>query len=84
MDDIKLYAKNKRNIISLINLTMIFSSNISMSFRRDKDTNGIKIGKMIITEGVQNSYKYLVIQQAEYYHRVLAINTYASNQIPCW
>ena len=36
MDDIKLYAKNERDIDSLIHLTRIYSNDIRMTFGLDK------------------------------------------------
>ena len=36
MNDMKLYAKNKHDIDSLIHLTRIYSNDIRMSFRLDK------------------------------------------------
>ncbi|XP_055359272.1 5,10-methenyltetrahydrofolate synthetase (5-formyltetrahydrofolate cyclo-ligase) isoform X2 [Betta splendens] len=74
MDDIKLYAKSKRDIDSLIDTTRIYSSDIGMSFGLEKCGRMVtKRGKVIHTEGVslpegtiadiEDSYKYLGIPQ---------------------
>ncbi|CAK6965214.1 hypothetical protein%2C partial [Scomber scombrus] len=83
MDDIKLYARNERDIDSLIHLTRIYSNSIRMSFRLDKCGRMVsKRGKMIRTERVelpegsiedlQDSYKYLGILQANGNHEEAA------------
>ena len=75
MDDIKLYAKNERDIDSLIHLTRIYSEDIGMSFGLEKCGQMIaRRGKMIKTDrlelpagriaDIQNSYKYHCIPQA--------------------
>ncbi len=46
MDDIKLYARNERDIDSLIHLTRLYSNNIGMSF-------GLDICGWIISKGGQ-------------------------------
>ena len=46
MDDIKLYAKNERDIDSLIHLTRVFSNDIGMSFGLDK------CGRLIAQRGM--------------------------------
>ena len=75
MDDIKLYAKNERDIDSLIHLTRVFSNDIGMSFGLDKcgrliaqrgmvkKTSGIKLPEGHI-EDISSSYKYLGILQS--------------------
>ncbi|TWW78234.1 hypothetical protein D4764_11G0003550 [Takifugu flavidus] len=83
MDDIKLYAKNERDIDSLIHLTRIYSKDIWMSFGLDKYERMIsRRGKVITTDGVelpegniadlQDSYKYLGIPQANGNHEEAA------------
>ena len=83
MDDIKLYAKNERDIDSLIHLTRIYSNDIGMTFGLDKCGQMVcRRGKMITTEGVelpegnitdgQDSYKYLGIPQANSNHEEAA------------
>ena len=83
MDDIKLYARNEREIDSLIHTTRIYSNDIGMSFGLDKCGRMVsKRGKMIRTEGVdlpegnigdiQDSYKYLGIPQANGSHEEAA------------
>ncbi len=73
MDDIKLCARNERDINSLIHLTRLYSNDIGMSFGPDKCGQMIsKRGKVTSTEGiklpegniadVQGSYKYLRVQ----------------------
>ena len=75
MDDIKLYAKNERDIDSLIHTTRIYSTDIGMSFGLEKCGRMVtKRGKVVRTEGVslpegtiadiEESYKYLGIPQA--------------------
>ncbi|TWW67382.1 hypothetical protein D4764_02G0004230 [Takifugu flavidus] len=83
MDDIKLYAKNERDIDSLIHLTRFYSKDIGMSFGLDKCGRMIcRRGKVIATDGVelpegditdvQDSYKYLGIPQANGNHEEAA------------
>lgn len=75
MGDIKLYARNERDINSLIHLTRICSNDIRMSFGLEKcDWMVTKRGKMLRIKGtelpedhiadIQDSYKYLGILQA--------------------
>ncbi|TKS65715.1 R2DM Retrovirus-related Pol polyprotein from type II retrotransposable element [Collichthys lucidus] len=53
MDDIKLYARNEREIDSLIHTTRIYSNDVGMSFGLDKCGRMVsKKGKMIRTEGL--------------------------------
>ncbi len=86
MDDIKLYARNERDIDSLIHTTRIYSNDIGMSFGLDKCGRMVsKRGKMIRTEGVelpeghiadvQDSYKYLGVPQANGNHEEAARKT---------
>ena len=54
MDDIKLYAKNERDIDSLLQLIGIHSNDIRMSFRLVKCRQMVsRKGRMITTEGVE-------------------------------
>ena len=47
MDDLKLYAKNKKGFESLVQIVRIFSDNIGMEFRIDKcDTLALKWDKI--------------------------------------
>ena len=77
MDDIKLYAKNERDIDSLIHLTRVYSEDIRMSFGLEKCGRIIaRRGKVIKTDGLelpaghiadmQTSYKYLGIPQSNH------------------
>ena len=79
MDDIQLYAKNKRDIDSLIHLTRIYSEDMGMSFGLKKCGRMIaKRGKVIKTDSlelpvghiadIQTSYKYLDIPQSHGNH----------------
>lgn len=53
VDDIKLYAKNERDINSLIHLTRIYSENIEISFKLEKcDRMVVKREKVITTNGM--------------------------------
>ena len=75
MDDIKLYAKNERDIDSLIHLTRVFSCDIGMTFGlakcgrlivtrgKMKHTDGVKMPQGQIDD-IAESYKYLGILQA--------------------
>ncbi|XP_069610576.1 cytochrome P450 2C42-like [Ranitomeya imitator] len=54
LDDIKLYAKNKRDFNSVIHLTRIYSADIEMSSRLEKCSRlVIKRGKVDKTDGVE-------------------------------
>jgi hypothetical protein len=75
MDDIKLYAKNERDIDSLIHLTRVFSTDIKMTFGLEKCARLIvNRGRITATQGVDlpnghikdvsESYKYLGILQS--------------------
>uniref|UniRef100_A0A3B4BAA2 Uncharacterized protein n=1 Tax=Periophthalmus magnuspinnatus TaxID=409849 RepID=A0A3B4BAA2_9GOBI len=72
MDDIKLYAKNERDIDSLIHTTRIYRTDIGMSFGLEKCSWMVtKRGKVVHTKGVSlpegtiaDRYKYLGIPQA--------------------
>jgi len=79
MDDIKLYAKNERDIDSLIHLTRVFSSDIGMTFGLEKCGRLIvNRGNTIRTQGIDlpeghiddvtESYKYLGILQSHGNH----------------
>uniref|UniRef100_A0A8C4WGB1 Reverse transcriptase domain-containing protein n=1 Tax=Gopherus evgoodei TaxID=1825980 RepID=A0A8C4WGB1_9SAUR len=79
MDDIKLYAKNERDIDSLIHLTRIYSEDIGMSFGLEKcGRMVVKRGKVVKTDGVelpaghiadiQTNYKYLGVPQSHGNH----------------
>ncbi|TWW73339.1 hypothetical protein D4764_15G0007330 [Takifugu flavidus] len=87
MDDIKLYAKNERDIDSLIHLTRIYSKDIGMSFGLDK------CGWMVSRRGKANgnheeaarrsaTAKYLqrlrqvLKSQLNGKHKIQTINTY--------
>ena len=75
MDDLKLYAKNSKEIQSLLKSVSIFSSDIKPSFCTSKCAHlGIKRGKQYLSDGltfklpngemirsldVENGYKYL-------------------------
>lgn len=69
MDDIKLYAKNERDIDLLIHIITFYSNDSGMSFRKNKCRQLIsKRGKMITAKwielqksniaDVQDNYKY--------------------------
>ena len=74
MNDIKLYAKKKQDIDSLIHLTLVFSSDIGMTFglarcgrlivNRDKEksTGRISLPEDQIDD-IDQSYKYFGILQ---------------------
>ncbi len=79
IDFIKLHARNKRDLDSLIHITRIYSNDIGMSFGPEKCGQMVsKNGKMIRMEGaellersavgVQVSYKFLGIPQANVSH----------------
>ena len=56
MDDIKLYAKNERDIDSLIHLTRLYSEDIGMLFRLEKCGRMIaRRGKVIKTDGLEQT-----------------------------
>ena len=70
MDDIKLYAKNERDIDLLIHLTQVFRSNIGMTFgvakcgRLIANRGKVKsISRISLPEGqidnIDESYRYL-------------------------
>ena len=78
MDDLKLYAKNRAEIESLINTVRIYSEDISMEFGFDKcasmgmrrgriaEMEGIELqdGNLIRSLGPDQNYKYLGILEA--------------------
>jgi hypothetical protein len=78
MDDLKLYATDKNQLLSLLETTAIFSTNIQMNFGIEKcATLEAKKGKIVAsgnlnlnltpltipTLGTDETYKYLGIQQ---------------------
>jgi hypothetical protein len=78
MDDLKLYATDKNQLLSLLETTAIFSTNIQMSFGIEKcATPEAKKGKIVASENLNLNltpltiptletdkiYKYLGIQQ---------------------
>lgn len=75
MDDIKLYAKNQRDIDSLIHLTRVFSNDIGMTFGLEKcgrliisrgkvqQTSGVSMPQGRIDD-IAETYKYLGIMQS--------------------
>ena len=79
MDDLKLYGKSSNELESLLNTVRIFSTHISMEFGLEKcATLTIHKGKATHAEGLtlsnnntikglslEESYKYLGVQQAE-------------------
>ena len=78
MDDLKLYGKSSNELESLLNTVRIFSTDISMEFGLEKcATLAIHKEKATHTEGLilsnntikglslEESYKYLDVQQAE-------------------
>ncbi len=73
MDDIKVCARNERDIDSLIHITRIYSNDLTTSFGLERCGQMVsKRGKMIRTEGaelgsiadVQDSCRYLWAPQA--------------------
>ena len=83
LDDIKLYARNERDIDSLIHITRLYSNDSGRSFRLDKCGRMVsKRGKTVTNKGVelpggniadvQDSYKYLGIPQANGIHEEAA------------
>ncbi|TWW76590.1 hypothetical protein D4764_13G0012520 [Takifugu flavidus] len=85
MDDIKLYAKNKRDIDSLINLTSIYSKDIGMEHHRCAGQLGIPQANGNHEEAARRSAtaKYLqrlrqvLKSQLNGKDKIQAINTYA-------
>ena len=59
MDDIKLYAKNKQKIDSLIHITWVFSFNIGMTF-------GLaKCGRLIVNRGKVKSTSGIILPEGQ-------------------
>ena len=79
MDDLKLFAKNEKDVETLIHVVRIYSQDIRMEFSMEKYTMFVtKSGKRhlidgielpnddkIITLGENESYKYLGILEAD-------------------
>ena len=54
VDDIKLFAKNEKELMTLIQTVRIYSQDIGMGFGIEKGTLPVmKSGKQHITEGVE-------------------------------
>ena len=83
MDDLKLYAKNERELKQLLDIVYSFSSDIGMKFGIDKcaslrieagikkESNGIELPNgEVISEVDNNGYRYLgVLQECDVKHR---------------
>ena len=79
MDDIKLFAKNERELETLINAVRIYSQDIGMEFGIEKCAMLVmKIGKQHMTDGMElpnhnkirtlgenENYKYLGVLEAD-------------------
>ena len=79
MDGIKLFAKNEKELETLIHAVRIYSQDIGMEFGREKSTMLVmKSGKRYMTDGMEllnhdkirtlgenESYKYLGILEAD-------------------
>jgi len=77
LDDLKLYAKSREGMVSLINNVRIFSTNIKMDFGFEKcATLSVKRGDVVNCEGselptgiirtlpIDSAYKYLTVLEA--------------------
>ena len=79
MDDIKLFAKNEKDLETLIHAVRIYSQDIGMAFGIEKGAMLVmKSGKRLMTEGIElpnqdrirtleenETYKYLGILEAD-------------------
>ena len=79
MDDIELFAKNEKELGTLIHAVTIYNLDMEMEFGREKCAIVVmKIGKRHMTDGIEQSnkykvrtleeketYKYLVILEAD-------------------
>ena len=84
MDDIKLFAKNEKELETLIHAVRIYSQNIGMEFGLEKAallvmksgkrhmTDGMKLPNQdkIRTFGEKEMYKYLGIKQVEMQYKI--------------
>ena len=70
MDDIKLFAKNEKELVTLIHTVIIYSQDTGMEFGKEKCAMLVmKSGKRYLTDGIKlpNQEKIRTLREKETY-----------------